>query len=172
MLAKEYLQADLPFLFKVLSVAKALSIQAHPDMLLAQRLHRERPQVFVFVFFCCCQDRVVTNRRRPEREREREGERGEREKERERVREREGEREVLSVCLHGGKSLPQLIMNSSVFSIPMSPSFLAVSTNHTSTGVCRPLPQTGDGVCGHRLSGDVWVSSPGANLPLPAIGQG
>ncbi|KAJ1967671.1 hypothetical protein H4R35_006642 [Dimargaris xerosporica] len=33
----------LPFLFKVLSVAKALSIQAHPDKALAERLHRDFP---------------------------------------------------------------------------------------------------------------------------------
>ncbi|ORZ31303.1 RmlC-like cupin domain-containing protein [Catenaria anguillulae PL171] len=34
---------DLPFLFKVLSVAKPLSIQAHPDKLLARRLHAHSP---------------------------------------------------------------------------------------------------------------------------------
>ncbi|OIT00013.1 PREDICTED: mannose-6-phosphate isomerase 1-like [Nicotiana attenuata] len=34
---------NLPFLFKVLSVAKALSIQAHPDKDLATSLHREQP---------------------------------------------------------------------------------------------------------------------------------
>lgn len=37
---------QLPFLFKVLSIAKALSIQAHPDKTLAERLHAERPQVY------------------------------------------------------------------------------------------------------------------------------
>ena len=37
---------DLPFLTKVLSVAKALSIQAHPDKTLAQRLHADRPHVY------------------------------------------------------------------------------------------------------------------------------
>jgi len=36
----------LPFLFKVLSVGKALSIQAHPDLPHAQQLHRERPEVY------------------------------------------------------------------------------------------------------------------------------
>ena len=36
--------AQLPFLFKVLSIAKALSIQAHPDKKLAERLHREDPK--------------------------------------------------------------------------------------------------------------------------------
>ena len=34
----------LPFLFKVLSIEKALSIQAHPDKGLAERLHREDPK--------------------------------------------------------------------------------------------------------------------------------
>jgi len=36
----------LPFLFKVLSVGKALSIQAHPDLPHAQQLHKERPEVY------------------------------------------------------------------------------------------------------------------------------
>jgi len=34
----------LPFLFKVLSVRTALSIQAHPNKTLAAKLHREKPQ--------------------------------------------------------------------------------------------------------------------------------
>ncbi|KAI8541870.1 hypothetical protein RHMOL_Rhmol08G0094900 [Rhododendron molle] len=38
--------ANLPFLFKVLSVAKALSIQAHPNKELAGTLHKLRPDVF------------------------------------------------------------------------------------------------------------------------------
>ncbi|KAF6168364.1 hypothetical protein GIB67_018204 [Kingdonia uniflora] len=37
---------DLPFLFKVLSVAKALSIQAHPDKELARTLHKLRPSIY------------------------------------------------------------------------------------------------------------------------------
>eukprot|EP00227_Mantoniella_beaufortii_P022101 CAMPEP_0197580346 /NCGR_PEP_ID=MMETSP1326-20131121/4164_1 /TAXON_ID=1155430 /ORGANISM="Genus nov. species nov., Strain RCC2288" /LENGTH=135 /DNA_ID=CAMNT_0043144067 /DNA_START=303 /DNA_END=707 /DNA_ORIENTATION=- len=37
---------DLPFLTKVLSVSKALSIQAHPDKSLAAQLHAERPAVY------------------------------------------------------------------------------------------------------------------------------
>ncbi|KAJ4707088.1 Mannose-6-phosphate isomerase [Melia azedarach] len=37
---------DLPFLFKVLSVAKALSIQAHPDKELAKTLHKLLPNVY------------------------------------------------------------------------------------------------------------------------------
>lgn len=39
-------QGQLPFLFKVLSIGKALSIQAHPDKALAEKLHRERPDVY------------------------------------------------------------------------------------------------------------------------------
>ncbi|PON87866.1 Mannose-6-phosphate isomerase [Trema orientale] len=38
--------ADLPFLFKVLSVAKALSIQAHPDKELAKTLHKLLPSIY------------------------------------------------------------------------------------------------------------------------------
>lgn len=37
---------DLPFLFKVLSVAKALSIQAHPDKELAKVLHKLHPNLY------------------------------------------------------------------------------------------------------------------------------
>eukprot|EP00262_Sarcandra_glabra_P006144 TRINITY_DN18259_c0_g1_i1.p1 TRINITY_DN18259_c0_g1~~TRINITY_DN18259_c0_g1_i1.p1 ORF type:complete len:431 (+),score=67.64 TRINITY_DN18259_c0_g1_i1:135-1427(+) len=37
---------DLPFLFKVLSVAKALSIQAHPDKELAKVLHKSQPSIY------------------------------------------------------------------------------------------------------------------------------
>lgn len=37
---------ELPFLFKVLSVGKALSIQAHPDKNLAKKLHEENPSVY------------------------------------------------------------------------------------------------------------------------------
>jgi mannose-6-phosphate isomerase len=37
---------DLPFLFKVLSVAKPLSIQAHPDKALAEELHALRPDAY------------------------------------------------------------------------------------------------------------------------------
>lgn len=36
----------LPFLFKVLSIGKALSIQAHPNKELAERLHKERGDVY------------------------------------------------------------------------------------------------------------------------------
>jgi mannose-6-phosphate isomerase len=34
----------LPFLFKVLSINKALSIQAHPDKKLAEQLHAKDPK--------------------------------------------------------------------------------------------------------------------------------
>ena len=37
---------DLPFLFKVLAIKKALSIQAHPDKALATKLHLDRPEVY------------------------------------------------------------------------------------------------------------------------------
>ena len=37
---------NLPFLFKILSVNKALSIQAHPNIELATRLHHERPEIY------------------------------------------------------------------------------------------------------------------------------
>ena len=37
---------SLPFLFKVLSIGTALSIQAHPDKTLAQKLFKERPNVY------------------------------------------------------------------------------------------------------------------------------
>jgi len=36
----------LPFLFKVLSINKALSIQAHPDKKLAERLNSEKPTMY------------------------------------------------------------------------------------------------------------------------------
>jgi len=38
--------AGLPFLFKILSVRTALSIQAHPDRALARRLHAARPDLY------------------------------------------------------------------------------------------------------------------------------
>lgn len=40
----------LPFLFKVLSIGTALSIQAHPNKTLAERLHKERPDVYKGAF--------------------------------------------------------------------------------------------------------------------------
>lgn len=43
---KHYDGKDLPFLFKVLSIGKALSIQAHPDKTLAKKLFKEKPDVY------------------------------------------------------------------------------------------------------------------------------
>ncbi|KAG2223875.1 hypothetical protein INT45_012748 [Circinella minor] len=37
---------DLPFLFKILSIRKALSIQAHPDKTLGERLFKEFPNIY------------------------------------------------------------------------------------------------------------------------------
>jgi mannose-6-phosphate isomerase len=37
---------NLPFLFKVLSIEKALSIQTHPDKQTAERLHAEHPDIY------------------------------------------------------------------------------------------------------------------------------
>lgn len=47
---KHYGGDDLPFLFKVLAIGKALSIQAHPDKKLAQRLFKEKPDVYKGTF--------------------------------------------------------------------------------------------------------------------------
>lgn len=43
---REAIGEDLPFLFKVLSAGKALSIQAHPDKALAQRLNADNPKAY------------------------------------------------------------------------------------------------------------------------------
>ena len=43
---KEYLGKDLPFLFKVLSVRTALSIQAHPNKEHARILHQQNPKEY------------------------------------------------------------------------------------------------------------------------------
>ncbi|KAI8848932.1 RmlC-like cupin domain-containing protein [Chytridium lagenaria] len=42
----ERYQGDLPFLFKILSIGKALSIQAHPDKTLAKELHEKFPHIY------------------------------------------------------------------------------------------------------------------------------
>jgi mannose-6-phosphate isomerase len=42
----EVTKGNLPFLFKILAIQKALSIQAHPDKKLAERLHAERPDLY------------------------------------------------------------------------------------------------------------------------------
>lgn len=41
-----HLREPLPYLLKVLSVGGALSVQAHPDKALAERLHREKPAMY------------------------------------------------------------------------------------------------------------------------------
>ena len=43
-LLKEAVGAELPFLFKILSAGKALSIQAHPDKTIAEQLHKRDPE--------------------------------------------------------------------------------------------------------------------------------
>ena len=43
---KDAIGEDLPFLFKVLSAGKALSIQAHPDKPTAAKLHGENPEAY------------------------------------------------------------------------------------------------------------------------------
>jgi mannose-6-phosphate isomerase len=45
-LLRDAIGEDLPFLFKILSAGKALSIQAHPDKELAERLNEENPQAY------------------------------------------------------------------------------------------------------------------------------
>lgn len=42
-IAERY-ENKLPFLFKVLSIGKALSIQAHPNKKLAEQLHKKDPK--------------------------------------------------------------------------------------------------------------------------------
>ena len=37
---------NLPFLFKVLSIEKALSIQSHPDKKTAEILHSQQPDIY------------------------------------------------------------------------------------------------------------------------------
>lgn len=39
-------EGNLPFLFKVLSIEKALSIQTHPDKKTAELLHKELPNIY------------------------------------------------------------------------------------------------------------------------------
>ena len=41
-----YIQSELPYLFKILSIRTALSIQAHPDIPLARRLHQQNPKEY------------------------------------------------------------------------------------------------------------------------------
>ncbi|KAL5005524.1 hypothetical protein ScPMuIL_018980 [Solemya velum] len=41
-----YFKGSLPYLFKVLSVGTSLSIQAHPNKVHAEKLHREQPELY------------------------------------------------------------------------------------------------------------------------------
>lgn len=59
----------LPFLFKVLSVAKALSIQAHPNKKLAEKLHERDSKNYPGLHFCTPTHRLqklIINRRQPQ----------------------------------------------------------------------------------------------------------
>ena len=42
--SQKFGNGELPFLFKILSIHKALSIQAHPDKALARQLHARDPK--------------------------------------------------------------------------------------------------------------------------------
>lgn len=42
----ETTKPELPYLFKILSIEKALSIQAHPDLERAKRLHEKKPDLY------------------------------------------------------------------------------------------------------------------------------
>lgn len=62
----------LPFLFKVLSIRKALSIQAHPNKKLAEELHKKDPKNYPgmkmypsIVRYCAklCIQMITTSRR-------------------------------------------------------------------------------------------------------------
>lgn len=45
-------EGKLPFLFKVLSIQKALSIQAHPNKKLAEQLHAKDPKNYPGMYRC------------------------------------------------------------------------------------------------------------------------
>lgn len=47
----EHYENKLPFLFKVLSINKALSIQAHPNKKLAEQLHAKDPKNYPGNYF-------------------------------------------------------------------------------------------------------------------------
>lgn len=42
---------NLPFLFKVLAIGKALSVQTHPDKKTSEKLHAEQPTVYTGEIF-------------------------------------------------------------------------------------------------------------------------
>jgi len=45
-------QGNLPFLLKVLSIEKALSIQTHPDKKTAEALHKSQPDIYKGISKC------------------------------------------------------------------------------------------------------------------------
>ncbi len=61
----------LPFLFKVLSIRKALSIQAHPNKKLAEQLHAKDPKnypgteslLYYMTGLTCVYQMITTNQR-------------------------------------------------------------------------------------------------------------
>ena len=59
---------NLPFLFKVLSIEKALSIQTHPDKKTAEKLHAEQPGVYkgTHNFIAICSLTMLITNSRPE----------------------------------------------------------------------------------------------------------
>ena len=44
-------RGNLPFLFKILSIGKALSIQAHPDKKKAEEFHKRLPGIYKGMFY-------------------------------------------------------------------------------------------------------------------------
>ena len=68
-----YSSTELPFLLKVLSVGTALSIQAHPDKVLAKELNTKFPNIykglryFIFIIgMCYCIDSFLDANHKPE----------------------------------------------------------------------------------------------------------
>lgn len=60
------IQGSLPYLFKILAIRKALSIQAHPDKQLAAQLHSKQPDLYKGT--STISDRIISNlfsRRQP-----------------------------------------------------------------------------------------------------------
>jgi len=62
--AQKYGKGQLPFLFKILSIHKALSIQAHPDKSLAKDLHARDPKNYKGMHSACIFK--ADNRRQPQ----------------------------------------------------------------------------------------------------------
>lgn len=53
---RDHFGDDLPFLFKVLAIGKALSIQAHPDKTLAAQLHQDHPEIYKGALSVVCRN--------------------------------------------------------------------------------------------------------------------